>query len=84
MKSTSKSILAKKTSITLPPQLEKQLQTQARSENKSLSGVIQDAARFYLNIKQWDSLQREMALKGRAMGLRSESDVDSLVHESRP
>ncbi len=79
-----KSYLAKKTSITLPPKLERELQSQAKSEQKSLSGILQEAARYYLNIKKWESLQQELALKARYMGIQSEKDVDRLIHELRP
>lgn len=78
-----KSSQARKTSITLPEELEGELREQAETERRTLSGLIQEAARFYLNTKKWESLQRELSLKGRAMGIRSEDDVDRLIHQVR-
>ena len=78
-----KSSFAKKTSITLPEKLEEELRQRAEQEQRSLSGILQEAARFYLNIKKWEDLQQKLAVKARAMGLRSEDDVVRLVHELR-
>ena len=78
-----KSSIAKKTSITLPEKLEEELRQRAEQEQRSLSGILQEAARFYLNIKKWEDLQQKLAVKARAMGLRSEDDVVRLVHELR-
>ncbi|HCU24936.1 MAG TPA: hypothetical protein DF383_07960 [Deltaproteobacteria bacterium] len=73
----------KKITMTIPLYLHKQLQAQAYVEHRSLSAVIQDAARFYLNFKEWKIIQQEMAVKGRRLGLRSETSVNRLVHEFR-
>lgn len=74
---------ARKTSITLPERLEEELRGQAEAEHRTLSGILQEAARFYLNIRRWESLQQELAPEARAMGIRSEEDVDRLVHDLR-
>lgn len=78
-----KSSLAKKTSITLPPALEEELRLQAEAERRTLSGIVQEAARFYLNIKQWEALQQELVPRARRAGIRAEKDVDRLVHGLR-
>lgn len=78
-----KSSQAKKTSITLPEKLEEELRDQAETEHRTLSGILQEAARYYLNIRKWESLQQELSLKARVMGIKNEDDVDRLVHESR-
>lgn len=78
-----KSSSAKKTSITLPEKLEEELRLQAETEHRTLSGILQEAARFYLNIKRWEALQQEIVPVGKKFGLRDEDDVERLVHESR-
>ena len=78
-----KSSHARKTSITLPEKLEEELKSQAGAEHRSLSGILQEAARFYLNTRKWETLQQELALKGRMMGIKSEADVDRLIHQLR-
>lgn len=78
-----KSSQARKTSITLPERLEGELRVQAEAEHRTLSGILQEAARFYLNIRKWESFQQELAPKARAMGIKTEEEVNRLVHESR-
>jgi len=78
-----KSSQARKTSITLPEKLEEELRSRAEAEHRTLSGILQEAARFYLNIRKWEALQQELSLKARAMGIKTEADVNRLVHELR-
>ena len=78
-----KSSQAKKTSITLPERLEGELRIQAEEEHRTLSGILQEAARFYLNIRKWESLQQELAPRARRLGIQTEEDVDQMVHELR-
>lgn len=73
----------KKLSITLPSELEKALKKRAFKEHRTMSGVLQESARFYLKARQWEELQQELSLKGRALGIRDEEAVDRLVHETR-
>ena len=78
-----KSCLARKTSITLPASLEKELRRRARAEHRTLSGIIQEATRSYLRVRQFEAIQQKLAPLARRMGLRTEDDVDRLVHEAR-
>ena len=78
-----KSSQARKTSITLPSQLEEELRSQAGMEHRTLSGILQEAARFYLHVKKWESLQSMLVPKARAMGIRNEADVNRLIHSLR-
>lgn len=78
-----KSSPARKTSITLPASLEEQLKSQADHEHRSLSGIIQEAARYYLNIRNWEYLQKKTATAARRLGIRNEDDVDQLIHKIR-
>lgn len=78
-----KSSTAKKVSITFPAEMERELQKVAREEQRTLSGVLQEAARFFLNTKEWESLQKQASLKAVAAGVRSEDDVDQLIHDMR-
>ncbi|MBI2982240.1 MAG: CopG family transcriptional regulator [Deltaproteobacteria bacterium] len=78
-----KSSQARKTSITLPEGLEEELKARAETEHRTLSGLLQEAARFYLQTKKWEALQRELSLKAKAVGIRTEEDVDRLIHQLR-
>lgn len=74
---------AKKLSITLPPGLERAVKKRAKVEQRTMSGILQESARFYLATKEWEELQQELSVKARQLGLQSEDDVDRLVHDSR-
>lgn len=78
-----KSSYARKTSITLPEKLEAELMHIAQEEQRSLSGLLQEAARFYIQTRQWEALQREASLKAIRLGLKSEEDINKLIHASR-
>lgn len=74
---------AKKASITLPQELERALRQRAKKEQRTISGLVQEATRHYLSIKEFEELQREVALQAARIGLRSEEDVNEAVHAVR-
>lgn len=78
-----KSSHAKKASITLPSGLEEELQRLAQKEQRTLSGLLQEAARRYLLTRQWDDLQRETSPHRMKKGVRTEDEVDKMIHEWR-
>ncbi|OGQ33489.1 MAG: hypothetical protein A3F16_08835 [Deltaproteobacteria bacterium RIFCSPHIGHO2_12_FULL_43_9] len=78
-----KSSGAKKASITLPSELEKALKRLAQKEHRTLSGVIQEATRYYMNVRRFEAIQSELAIKALQKGVKSEDDVEKLIHELR-
>jgi|GEM_PF-1702226 len=71
---------AVKASITLPKKLEADLRKVAKKEHRTLSGLLQEAARCYLNVRQWEDLQQELSVKAARQGLKSEADVADMIH----
>jgi len=78
-----KSSHAKKASITLPAALEGDLKKLAKRENRTLSGLIQEAARHYLNLRRYEELQRELAVVARRRGIYNEEHVQRLLEAYR-
>lgn len=74
---------SEKTSITLPEALARQLRKLAKAEHRSLSGVLQEAARYYLRVRQWEGLQERFSTAAARAGLASENDIDTLLHAMR-
>jgi metal-responsive CopG/Arc/MetJ family transcriptional regulator len=72
-----------KTSVSLPRPLLVDLKKVAKEESLSLSAVILNAARNYILLRQWRSVQKELANHARKMGLTSEDSVNDLVHALR-
>ena len=81
--SSMKSSNSEKLSITLPVDLNRQLQKFAKQEHRSLSGLIQEASRYYLNIRKYEGFQQELAEKARKLGLRDEQGVLDLIEQKR-
>lgn len=72
-----------KASITLPRQMNDQLRRLAKQEQRTLSGLLQEAVRTYLRLRQWEEIQQEVALRAAQLGLRDEDDVTDMIHSWR-
>jgi metal-responsive CopG/Arc/MetJ family transcriptional regulator len=72
-----------KTSISLPQALLSDLRMIAKKESQSLSAVMLQAARHFVQIRKWQLIQMELAVQARKMGLSTEADVDRMIHQSR-
>ena len=69
--------------ISLPPALGKEAERTAREENRTKSELVREALRMYLEERRWRKLQQKTALQAQALGIRTEEDVDRLVHAVR-
>ena len=69
--------------ISLPPKLLREAERAAREEDRTKSELVREALRFYLEERRWRKLQRKTALQAEALGIRTEEDVDRVVHEVR-
>ena len=78
-----RSSVAKKASITLPEDLEQALRKRAVVEKRTLSGIIQEASRYYLHIRSYEQVQRKLAVTARQLRIHTEDDVDQMIHAIR-
>ena len=69
--------------ISLPPALVREAERTAKEENRTRSELVREALRLYLEERRWRKLQRNTAFRAQALGLRTEEDVDRLVHAVR-
>jgi metal-responsive CopG/Arc/MetJ family transcriptional regulator len=69
--------------VSLPPNLVREAERTAREEHRTKSELVREALRLYLDERRWRKLQRKTALQAQALGIRTEEDVDRLVHEVR-
>jgi predicted transcriptional regulator len=75
---------AVKKTISLPSELARELEDQARAERKTLSGVIQEAlwkARRSRLRKQFHQLQNYWSGKAREQGILSERDLERYLSQ---
>jgi hypothetical protein len=64
------------------PELIRQIEEEARTENRRPSQVIEDAWRRYVDEKAWERLIESGQENAKRLGLK-ESDVDGLIAEYR-
>jgi len=69
--------------ISLPPTLVREAEQTAKEENRTKSELVREALRLYLKEQQWRKLQRKTALQAQALGIKTEEDVNRIVHEIR-
>ncbi|CBE68295.1 MAG: ribbon-helix-helix protein, CopG family [Candidatus Methylomirabilis oxygeniifera] len=69
--------------ISLPPKLSREAERTAKEENRTKSELLREALRLYLEDQRWRKLQRKTALHAQALGIRTEEDVDRIVHAVR-
>lgn len=70
--------------LSMPSELLKLIDKQAKSELRTRSEFLRDVARNYiLREKKWKSILRYGTARGRKMGIRTEEDVDRMIQEFR-
>ena len=69
--------------ISLPPKLIREAERTAKEENRTKSELLREALRLYLEDQRWRKLQRKTALQAQALEIRTEEDVDRIVHAVR-
>ena len=69
--------------VSLPPRLIKEAERVAKEEDRTKSELVREALRMYIEERRWRKLQRQTAIKAQALGIRTEKDVDRLVHSVR-
>jgi Arc/MetJ-type ribon-helix-helix transcriptional regulator len=75
---------AKTISITLPPDLLVKAQELAHREHRTISELFREALRRYMaRDPQWDTLLVRTRVKGKALDLSGEADVEHLSDEYR-
>ena len=69
--------------VSLPPRLIKEAERVAKEEDRTRSELVREALRMYIEERRWRKLQRQTAIKAQALGIKTEEDVDRLVHSVR-
>lgn len=70
--------------IALPKELVKKIDKVANKEYRNRSELIREALRVYLSkIEKWDKILTVGKEYGRKAGIKSEEDVNRIVHEYR-
>lgn len=73
---------AKVISLSLPPDMEKEVQKVAKAEHRTVSELLREAFRQYLANKDLASIRKEGEKVAKKMKL-TEADVERIVRQSR-
>jgi metal-responsive CopG/Arc/MetJ family transcriptional regulator len=72
--------------VSLPPQLYEEVERIAEQEQKTKSELFRDMLRVYedfLDERRWSRLRRTGAQSAKKLGVKTEADIERLVHEAR-
>jgi predicted transcriptional regulator len=76
--------VAKTISITLPPELLAKAQMIAKRENRTMSELFRETLRQYKSLDaEWEALKAWGLEHGKALGIKSEEDVERMSDEWR-
>jgi len=73
-------------SVSLPPEMVKEVERLAAIEKKSKSQLFRDMFALYEEVqreKRWQNVRRTGNRAVKRLGITSEEDIDSLIHEVR-
>ena len=78
--------VTKTLTVSLPPQVYREVENLAKLERKTKSELFRDMVAVYedyLDEKRWLRLRRKGRQTVSELGLKSEEDIERLVHEAR-
>jgi CopG family transcriptional regulator/antitoxin EndoAI len=72
--------------VSVPPQLYEEVERIAKLEHKTKSELFRDMLRVYedfLDERRWRDLRRVGTESAKKLGVKTEADIERLVHEAR-
>jgi predicted transcriptional regulator len=71
------------TNLPLSAELAKQLEDAARAQHRGAAELLEEAVKQYLEDRSWVNLMRYGQERAKAVGIKTEEDIDRLIAESR-
>jgi len=70
--------------VSLPDELLKEIDRKAEEEYRSRSELLKEATLMYIQTKDnWQVLQKDLVLRARKRGIRSENNIEKMVDSLR-
>ena len=69
--------------ISLPPQLYKDALKIAKEESRTKSELMREALRTYIERRKFEAIRTKVGRRFKAMGIRTEEDIERLIDEGR-
>ncbi len=70
-------------SVSLPPQVAAEIDRLAAAENRTRSELVREAFSQYVTYGRWRRIRRWGDETAREFGIRTEADVDRILHEGK-
>lgn len=74
---------AKTFTLSLPEDLAVKVERVAKEESCTRSELFREAVRRFIDAREFERMRRQAAIEAIKQGIRTEEDVDDLVHEFR-
>jgi predicted transcriptional regulator len=71
------------TNLLLSGELAKQLEDAARTQHREPAELLEEAVKQYLEDRSWVNLMGYGQERAKALGIKTEEDIDRLITESR-
>jgi CopG family transcriptional regulator/antitoxin EndoAI len=69
--------------VSLPPEIAAEIDRLAVEENRTRSELVREAFRQYVTYGRWRRIRRRGDQTAREFGIRTEADVDRILHEGK-
>lgn len=69
--------------LSLPPEMVKEVERIVKEENRTKSELFREALRRYINDKRWLQIRQWGLKASRELEVSTEEDVDKLIHQYR-
>ena len=69
--------------LSLPPEMVKEVERIVKKENRTKSELFREALRKYIDDKRWLKIRKWGLKTSRELGVSTEEDVDKLLHQHR-
>ncbi|MBI5027030.1 MAG: ribbon-helix-helix protein, CopG family [Nitrospirae bacterium] len=73
----------KVTTLSLPPEMVKEVERLTREEKRTKSELFREALRKYINDRRWQQLRQWGMKTAQESGISTEEEVDELIHKHR-
>ncbi|MCX6089919.1 MAG: ribbon-helix-helix protein, CopG family [Candidatus Atribacteria bacterium] len=70
-------------SLSLPPEMAREMEKLAREEGMTKSELFREALRQYIRKNKWDKIREYGIQKAIELGIESEEDIEKLIDEYR-
>ncbi len=69
--------------LSLPPEMAKQIAKLAKEEGMTRSEFFREALRQFIRKRRWEKIREYGARKAAQLGIKSEKDIEKLIDEYR-